>query len=75
VGSSLSEIIRYVSAAFNFFRTNRSGVRVLALSPSPSRNPKPLGGVARESNEFEPSIMRAARWRGSLPQTHGRGER
>lgn len=36
----------------------------------PREIPNPLGGVARESNEFEPSIIHAAHWRGNLPQTH-----
>lgn len=37
---------------------------------SPSRNPNPSVGVARESNEFEPSIIRAARVRGEVFPKH-----
>lgn len=69
--SFLSKIIR--SAIFNFFHANQGRIQVLARSSS--RNPKPLDGVARESNEFEPSIIRAARRRESFPQIHGRSER
>jgi len=59
VESFVSKIIRYVSAS-NFFHIDRDRIRKLVLSSLPSRNPKPLDGVARKSNELEPSIICAA---------------